>query len=109
MARKKGDKDKLVDGKPDPKIVKELSNLLKSFVPVAMACNQVGISQDTYYNWLKKFPEFKFEMNNAVATPIARSRQALYSIVVGQIVDEKMSIGQASAKFLQMYDQAAKD
>jgi len=47
-------------GKPDA--IKKIPEALKeSFGIVTEACRKIGVSTETYYDWCKRFPEFKAE------------------------------------------------
>lgn len=41
-----------------PEMVAEIVKLLASGCVVADVCHKVGIAQDTYFGWVKKYPEF---------------------------------------------------
>ena len=51
-------------GKPDA--IKKLPEALKeSFGIITEACRKVGVSTETYYDWCKRYPDFKAECARA--------------------------------------------
>jgi transposase-like protein len=53
---------------------KDLARVLRLDYPISKACAYVGIAKTTYYNWIKRYPDFAKEMKKAkyYATDLAR-------------------------------------
>ena len=50
-----------------PEIVTQITALLKAGITISSACEIVGISRQTYYNWAEKHPEFAEKVKKAIA------------------------------------------
>jgi hypothetical protein len=60
-------------GKYSPEIIKEIYKYIEAGVPNRHAAQSVGISEDTFYEWLKIFPEFSEAIKKAHAKAVARN------------------------------------
>lgn len=54
-------------GKYTPELAAEITKLLAGGCIIADVCLKVGISQDTYFKWIKRYPEFSESVNRAKA------------------------------------------
>ena len=63
--------------KYSPEIVKKICDLLKMGNYIHTACDCVGISKDTFYDWIKNKPDFSDAIKEAEAKLIARNVQLI--------------------------------
>lgn len=56
-----------ITNKLDAKKEEVVENYIKAFGIVSVACKASGISRYTFYEWLKKYPEFKEAIENSNA------------------------------------------
>lgn len=77
MARptKKNPKGKQKSPKLTPETIRKLEGAFAIDATVGEACYYANISQDTYYRWIKKFPELSEKFKRLRQKPILTARQ----------------------------------
>lgn len=84
-------------GKYNKEIVEKICLLIKTdSYTVAEICEQVSINQDTYYDWLKKKPEFSDSIKKAKGEfddfLLAECKKSLVKKIRGYTVQEKKTV-----------------
>ena len=75
---------KPVGGRPTkyaPEVITKLKAAFANSFTVEQACYYAEITKDTYYNWIKRNPQFSDEMDRASHQPMMKAKQ----VVVGSI------------------------
>ena len=65
----------------DPKKLAMIEALTKALGVVKMACESVGISRQTHYNWLKEDPAYKEACNNLPEVVLDFAEHHLHKLI----------------------------
>lgn len=60
-----------------PEVVNKLSAAIQRSMSITEACHYAGISRETYYNWLEKYPEFVDKMELAKTYLFRKSKDII--------------------------------
>ena len=86
--------------------VKKLEELLQNDCTIEQACDIIGITRKTFYEWRDEHPTFRDRMRRAKAYPFELAKKTL----VGLMSSEKEDIAlKSSTEFLKRRDPTYKD
>lgn len=75
MGAKKNDYGMQANSKLTPEVVKKLEEAFAIDCSIPEACFYANISKQTYYNWIKMYPELKEKFDRLRNRPILLARQ----------------------------------
>jgi len=84
-------------------LIEKLCKHLKQGATITSTCQAIGISRETFYDWMKKKPDVSDTIKKAMAIPDQKVENALYkSAIMGHRYTEKEYKGVAVGEKVKM-------